>query len=116
MGAHKMSKYLNDIKAAAIPLSDGMSITDPLSSESGKLSLRVGKPKTYNIVGRRIIFIDERCNAFAIPELPGIKAILVCDGFRKDVSLEVPFSSRECYPTAHKEKWHALLAEMRAAI
>ena len=111
-----MSKYLNNIKAAAIPLSDGMSITYPLSSESGKLSLRVGEPKTYNIVGGRIIFIDEHCNAFAIPAIPGIKAILVCDGFRKDESIEVPFASREAYPTAHKEKWHALLAEMREAV
>ena len=111
-----MSKYLNDIKAASIPLSDGMSITDPFSSETGKLSLRVGEPKTYNIVGGRIIFIDERCNAFAIPAIPGIKGILVCDGYRKDDSLEVPFSSRECYPTAHKEKWDALLAEMREAV
>ena len=117
MGAHKkMSKYLSNIKTAAISLSNGMSITYPMVGEISKLSLSVGKPKTYNIVGGRILFIDEYCNSFAIPEIPGIKALLLCDNYKLDSSLEVPFVARESYPTVYKDKWANLLAEMRASV
>ena len=109
-----MDKYLIRIVEAAIPLTKDMSITCLRSGETAKLTLSAVIPKTYNIVGGRIIFVDYRCNAFAIPQIPGIKAILVSNDYRKDPSLEVPFISE--YPTNYKDKWESLLAEMRAAV
>ena len=110
-----MSKYLEVMKCKAIKLKQNMPISYLSSDEVDKLDLPLCRPKTYNIECGKIIFIDERLNMYSIPNIPGSKALLVCNDYRRDFSLEVPFSSSDSYPTEHKDKWFELIAEMYAS-
>lgn len=107
---------MSNFKKRAIQLTNGMTITYPLwGGKTEEIKLELRSPKTYNIVGSRITFIDEIGDVFAIPAIKGVESSLISEGYVRDSNLHVYFASGEAYPTSNKEDWDALLQEMRAS-
>ena len=105
---------ITSIKAKALKISIGMKVTFHLTGEVYTFLSIPDTPKTFNISGGCITFVDENGNTFAIPALKGIKEILISEGYQRDTDMHIFFSDEESYPTENEAEWQLLLNEMRA--
>lgn len=104
------------LKSISVRITNKLEFVCPITGRMDTYSPTTFSPayrKRYAIKNHIISFIDEKSNWYVIPNLKGIKELLIDEGYIQ-AGFFVPGSDNK-YPTKYKSTWDIMLEQAKKA-